>query len=724
MITRVEGIFLFLIVAEGVDLVHDLGRIFQKVVRPYVAPDDQTLDQALNCFVAYYEQSEMFDLYTHGTGPGIVGVIVNLLKSYLGGCVYSKLERHHTLDPTAPCPFTVYVDKIGKIVNMVVCEPEDGELPQGKLAKMEEPVKKDEEKEKKKKKQKTNVKFTDRKSSKRVSSEEESEDSEATLVVSSDEEDFTTLTSGDGRKQYRPPDQTRSEARFGANKKKGGNNAIKCLKQQLGNVSRKMSNYKTEINRLTKEVDEQRRKLDVLGGADTTTKVKPGVSSEGRIGKAALQSYGEWEMSGTGFDPGFVGTQLRQDLESNSEDVQVIEDPDSTTSVGKKKKKKQKKRNIEVVEMGDDDENDEEDDDRIYALLGKSQTSKRRRRISSGKSSVAVDGGGSKHVESEGDLLLPEISEDKDLDTLRQERDEVEEKLKETRRKLEEILWDDKARSYHDVVRVRVQCFHKALMNNLGKGEESAEVKKQRSELERCIVTEAAEGFKIGVCEDFMERIEKTVLVGEVPKNKLNITKIDNTMNNIVEGFVRDVTYELALPVVVKQEKVEKTTAEEDDDELEIVGYTEATIMPVTIQEVKRERPSPPPASLKNQAENQVRVPEKPETPQTEVSEVSEAETSTGGTPRKEVAVSGTPHKMPKKKGVSKATEEGESSVQSTPTKEQTEVEETKMDTQDIDVENTQSPEKSDATKGKRSKKTVKSTEDCTRRVTRSSRAK
>ena len=44
------------------------------------------------------------------------------------------------------------------------------------------------------------------------------------------------------------------------------------------------------------------------------------------------------------------------------------------------------------------------------------------------------------------------------------------------------------------------------------------------------------------------------------------------------------------------------------------------------------------------------------------------------------------------------------------------------MDTQDIDIdiENTQSPEKSDAKKARRSKKTVKST----RGVTRSSRPK
>ena len=191
---------------------------------------------------------------------------------------------------------------------------------------------------------------------------------------------------------------------------------------------------------------------------------------------------------------------------------------------------------------------------------------------------------------------------------------------------------------------------------------------------------------------------------------------------------MRDVTYELGLPLVVKQEKVEKLTAEDDDDDddLKIVGYTEATIKPVAIREVKREPPSPPLASPKNAAEKEVCAPEEHGTPRKEVPEVSEAETSTGGTPVKEVAAFGTPRKKAKKKGVSKATEEGESSVQTTSTKEQTEVEETEMDTQDIDIdiENTQSPEKSDAKKAKRSKKTVKSTEDCTRRVTRSSRPK
>ena len=48
----------------------DFGRIFQKIVRPYEDEDDNTLDEALNRFVSYYEQKEMFDLYTTSQGRG------------------------------------------------------------------------------------------------------------------------------------------------------------------------------------------------------------------------------------------------------------------------------------------------------------------------------------------------------------------------------------------------------------------------------------------------------------------------------------------------------------------------------------------------------------------------------------------------------------------------------------------------------------------------------
>ena len=80
-----RGYFPFCHCSGGSGLGVRFWRIFQKVVCLYVAPDDETLDQALNHFVAYYEQSEMFDLYKHGTGPGLLGVVMNLLKSNLGG---------------------------------------------------------------------------------------------------------------------------------------------------------------------------------------------------------------------------------------------------------------------------------------------------------------------------------------------------------------------------------------------------------------------------------------------------------------------------------------------------------------------------------------------------------------------------------------------------------------------------------------------------------------
>ena len=93
----------------------DFGRIFQKIVRPYVDEDDNTLDETLNRFVCYYEQNEMFDFYTHGTGPGLVGVVINMLKMYLGHCVNTKLDRNIPADLNTQSSLDVYVNKLKKL---------------------------------------------------------------------------------------------------------------------------------------------------------------------------------------------------------------------------------------------------------------------------------------------------------------------------------------------------------------------------------------------------------------------------------------------------------------------------------------------------------------------------------------------------------------------------------------------------------------------------------
>ena len=469
---RIErGFSGFLIVAEGVELVCDFGRIFQKIVRPYVDKDDNTLDEALNTFVCYYEQNEMFDLYTHGTGPGLVGVVINMLKTYLGHCVNTKLDKNLPADLNTQSSIDVYVNKLKKIVNMVVCDPTECDEVAGKLTKVEEMIKPSKDKKKKK----ANVKYTDRKTSSKpsaatVSSDEGSDDSEAE-ILSSGEEQFSTLTSYDGQKQYRPPDPTKTDAKFGAKK----NNPMKSLVDELSKVSKKMSEYQAEINRLNKSLASQKRKLAaVAAGKDSTATAmedapkKLKVAKEGRVGEKSLQRYDEWAASSKkAFHPSlkdFVSSQLREDLESN-DDIQVIDNPDCTTSgAGKKKHRKR-------------DRDSDEDSDDASLILGRSQVQpmRRHRKISSEKSSVAED------VQLSSSQLRGDTEESEgepeEVDGLLCKRDQVEEELKQMKLKVKGMEWENRTCRYHETIQKCVGIFRKALINNFGNREESDHLK-------------------------------------------------------------------------------------------------------------------------------------------------------------------------------------------------------------------------------------------------------
>ena len=107
--------------------------------------------------------------------------------------------------------------------------------------------------------------------------------------------------------------------------------------------------------------------------------------------------------------------------------------------------------------------------------------------------------------------------------------------------------------------------------------------------MERVMMTLQQNGFTLQVCENFMDLVEKTVCVGFIPEQKMSMTVVDNSGDDPVQGYVRDVTYTLDIPVVVKWEKVE-----EDDDNLLIVGIMPATKNIVDMQKVKTEKTTPP----------------------------------------------------------------------------------------------------------------------------------
>ena len=398
-------------------------------------------------------------------------MVINMLKTYLGHCVNTKLDRNIPADLNTQSSLDVYVNKLKKIVNMVVCNPAEGHEVAGKLSKVEETIKPSKEKKKKK----PNMKYTDRKtllkpSTATVSSDEGSDDSEAEILLSG-EEQFSTLTSYDGQKQYRPPDPTKTDAKFGVKK----NNPLKSLEEELSKVSKKMVGYQSEINRLNKSLAAQKRKLTEVVSKDSAATVKEDapkkvkLGKEGRVGKKSLHTYGEWALSSKkGFHPSlkdFVSSQLREDLESN-DDIQVIDNPDSTTSgAGKKKHKKQ------------DRDSDEESDD-TSLILDRSQVQPRQchRRISSEKSSV-VEGEGIPSSSRQHRDTEESEGEAEEVDGLLRKRDQVEEELEQMKLKVEGMEWDNRAHGYHETIQKCVGIFRTALINKFGNREESDHLK-------------------------------------------------------------------------------------------------------------------------------------------------------------------------------------------------------------------------------------------------------
>ena len=346
---------------------------------------------------------------------------------------------------------------------MVVCDPTQGNEVGGKLSKVEEMIKPPKEKKKKK----PNMKYTDRKTSSKpstatVSLDEGSNVSEAETLLSGKEQ-FSTLTSYEGQKQYRPPDPAKTDAKFRAKKR----NPLKSLQEELSKVSKKMTDYQYEISRLNKSLAAQKRKLAEAASKGSMATMKKDGKKEGGIGKKRLQTYGEWELlAKKGFHPSmkdFVSSQLREDLESN-DDIQVLDNLDSTTSgVGKKKCKKQGR------------DSDEESDDASLVLRRSQVQLKCHRRISSEKSSVAEEVIPSSSQQC-GDSDESE-GESEGFDGLLCKKYQVEEELEQMKLKMEAMEWDTWVRGYHKTIEKGVVLFRKVLLNNLGNCEESDQMK-------------------------------------------------------------------------------------------------------------------------------------------------------------------------------------------------------------------------------------------------------
>ena len=150
-------------------------------------------------------------------------------------------------------------------------------------------------------------------------------------------------------------------------------------------------------------------------------------------------------------------------MESN-DDIQVIDNPDSTTSgAGKKKCKKW------------DRDSDEESDDASLVLRRSQVQPKCRHRISSEKSSVAgevIPSSSRQHKDSD-----KSEAEAEEVDGLLRKKYQVEEELEQMKLKMEAMEWDGRACLYCKTIQKCVVLFRKVLINNFGNHKESDQLK-------------------------------------------------------------------------------------------------------------------------------------------------------------------------------------------------------------------------------------------------------
>ena len=148
--------------------------------------------------------------------------------------------------------------------------------------------------------------------------------------------------------------------------------------------------------------------------------------------------------------------------------------------------------------------------------------------------------------------------------------------------KLLEQRMDNTFRGYQDDLQEEINKFRSVLMSAYRKNlvtEES--VVNARESLQKWCSTEQYMGYTRRVGMDFVEHVEQSLLCGQVPEHQMMCTKMNNSADDPILGHVVDVVYEIAMPVVVKSEKLDN-----DDDDLVLIGVTPGILMSAVLVNV------------------------------------------------------------------------------------------------------------------------------------------
>ena len=579
-------------VAEGVQFIHDLAGVFERTPQPAVGGDVNILLDAVLMFVHYYEQNEHFDLLTHGIGPGLVAVIMHSFSEFMGDMMGTRLDLG--LKYSGKRLFQhMYFEKLRNIANSIVVDETD--KYSGKLLKRQEEkaapaapqASKKGKKDKKAEAAATHPEDKSDRADDRSDDEDEIQEISDDGSCSSNENDFSTLTSTHGT-AYHPPSRRTAISKYAAGK--SGDEAVELMEKAASKFQHKIDNQQRTIERLQSENNLAREKLKKLGrqnpeaSSTSTSIVAETKKKKGKKGGRLL---------------GFAATQILKDADLDQES------DDEVMSVDVDEAKPDSTQRSVVPAESDGDES-------VVIPSSQMVAKKKRHRVDSDTSTKKAD--------TPLNVSDAESEKERDVGRLLQEKLEVRNKLIETQKKLQVQLMENKSRNFKDSVTGAIVAFRSVLMECFGAPKDDPRLEAARQEFAAAIRTVSDFGYTFRVGEEFIYRVERSVYSGYTPEHQMQCKRIDNSTHCPIQGDVIDVVYEISMPVVVKQEKME-----DDDCLLLMVQPAPLTgFQSVKVKEEKVDNGSPT-KEPSNETKTTEDSPEKMDT-----------QSSAGGSPSKE----------------------------------------------------------------------------------------
>ena len=158
-----------------------------------------------------------------------------------------------------------------------------------------------------------------------------------------------------------------------------------------------------------------------------------------------------------------------------------------------------------------------------------------------------------------------------EIDKLVRTKLEMEQKLKDAQNKLLQQKMEAKARTFQDHIICAIRDLRATLMECYvtAKTDEClvAACNKFCEEVETISIL----GYTFHIRQNFVGRVERSILAGQTPEQQFICTKTDNSEADPILGDVTHITYEVSMLVIVKRE-----LTDDDDADCEIISVQPA----------------------------------------------------------------------------------------------------------------------------------------------------